>query len=150
MAIVPQDSTEPRRPLAAAGEGDILNGQDLSAAIAWLNGQADALNARKAGVSDEELTQIATTQSRLRGTATALNAASIEWIAGQAKIEAEHVQDALDYATGVIDKAASLKGKLDSLTAVLTFFSVFLTGSPAQIVAAGAQLRSDLDKAKSG
>jgi hypothetical protein len=122
-----------------------LTGVDLQDAVNWLNQQADALNAKKTNTSPQKITSIATMQVNLRGQATALNAAQIQWIAGQSKLEIQHINDTLAYAQGVINKIANLKKTLDSLAAVIGFFGVLVTGSPVQIVTAGVKLKQDLD-----
>lgn len=137
------------RTLNSAKTGDALTGAELHKAIYWLNAQADALNNEKtANTSIEDLKAISQQQSDLRAQATGLIALNIQWLAGQAKVEVEHINDALDYAKGVIDKVTILKQRLDSIAAVVTFLGVLLTATKiGDIIAAGNKLKGDLDSA---
>lgn len=134
--------------LPIAKVGDALTGADLGTQVQWLQDQADALNKDKIpGMSDQQLHEIASRQEELRDKADSLLAVQITWLAGQAKLEAEHIQTALDYAQNVIDKVVSLNRKLKILTAVVSFFAVVLTGEPLKIIKAGAQLKKSIDAA---
>lgn len=141
---MPQEDT--LKPLPTAADNDALSGADLASAVQFLNDQADGLNALKAAASPQEIEEIATQQVALRGRATELIAAKIQWIAGQPKLDVEHVQAAIDYTQQVIDNVATIKKRLDALTAVVGFFGQVLTGSPVKIVQAGVKLKQDLDK----
>lgn len=142
------ETVQTNAEIPTAAPGDTLTGADLQDAVNWLNQQADALNDQKPNASPQEITLIATMQVNLRGQATALNAARIQWMAGQSKLEVQHINDALTYAQGVINKIGNLKKTLDSLTVVVGFFGVLVTGSPVQIVKAGVKLKNDLDTIK--
>lgn len=141
-------TTTPSANLPVAQPGDTLTGDDLAVQIKWLQDQATALNQdKKPGMPDDQLRDIATQQEALRDQADDLLAVRIGWVAGQAKLEAQHIQDALDYAQKVIDKVAALKKKLRILAAVVSFFGVALTGNPLKTIKAGAQLKKDIDAA---
>jgi hypothetical protein len=142
-----QHNTAATQSLCTAGVGDVLTGTDLKDAIDWLNAQAGALNeAKKPGVSPDDLQAIAQQQADLRAKATGLIALNIQWLAGQAKLEVEHINDALAYAQGVIDKVKTLKQRLDAIAAVVNFFGSLLTAKKiGDVIAAGTKLKDDLD-----
>jgi len=149
MTLAQQNAAAAGQPLCTAGFGEVLTGADLRVAIDWLNAQAGALNqAKKPSLGVDDLLAIAQQQADLRAKATGLIALNIQWLAGQAKVEVEHINDALAYAQGVIDKVKTLKQHLDAIAAVVNFFGSLLTAKKiGEVIAAGKKLKGDLDGA---
>ena len=117
MATTTTALTEaPPEPLELAKPGDQLSRDDLAGAFRFLMDQAKALDADVENAPDVNSQQkIGRMQNELIERAAALNAQSIDLLAGQAKIAAEHIDSAVAAAKAVIDKIADIKGKLAKL-----------------------------------
>lgn len=132
-------------PMDVAQPGDRLSIDDLAAGFDFLMAQARALNAEVQNAPDVATQQrIARVQNDLFERAARLNAGSIDLLAGQARITAEHIGSAVAAAQAVIDRIAAIEAKLAKLGAVLDFFGTVLTGDGAAIVAAAGTLKQSL------
>jgi hypothetical protein len=125
----------PPPPLDVAAPGDQLTVDDLDVAFRFLMAQAEALDADVASAPDVQTQQqIGRVQNDLIKQAAALNAKSIDLLAGEARITAAHVESAVAAAKAVIDEVADLKTKLAKLGAAVVFVGALLTGNGRTIV----------------
>jgi hypothetical protein len=137
----------PPAPLKLAKPGDQLTPDDLAGAFRFLMDQAKALDDDVKNAPDVDTQQsIGRVQNELIKRAAALNAKSIDLLAGQARIAAEHINSAVTAAKSVIEKVADIKGKLAKLGAVLDFFGAVLTGNGRAILEGAHTLRDALGK----
>jgi len=131
-------------PLAVAG--DTLSGADLQAAIDRLLATAADLDtdlATAASVDDAQA--IGRVQERLRSQAGDLAVAQIDLLAGQVKITAGQISDAVDYCNGIIGTIADWRRRIGKIGALCDFLGVVLTGRGSDILKAAVKLKSAID-----
>jgi hypothetical protein len=133
-------------PIAVAG--DTLQGADLQASIDDLLAMSADLGRRIADAPDVAAVQaIGRAQVDLRDQASALAAAQVRWLAGEARVSAGQIDAAAGYARGVVAEIADWKKAVTLAGQVVGFFSVVLTGDGAAIVQAAVALKGALDAA---
>jgi hypothetical protein len=132
--------------LDLARPGDQLTADDLASAFRFLMDQAEALDADVASAPDVQTQQqIGRLQNDLIEQAAALNAQSIDLLAGEARITAEHIASAVAASRAVIDDVAEIQRKLTVLGAVLVFFGAVATGRGGTVVKSARALKDALD-----
>lgn len=126
--------------------GDALTPEDLQAAHDWLMAQADALSPLYAAAPDLESAQaIGRQRSALRTMATKINARQIDLLVDEARVSAEHIRSAIDYAAAVVASIKDTRLRIRRLGQVLDFFAAVLSGSGSKIVKAAQTLKKQLD-----
>lgn len=135
-------------PIPPAQPGDEIAGADLQPTI-------DALKDRAAKITTDMplIDNVPDAQAALRlqqdllSQAGALVNRKIALLAGEARISAEHVNGAVEFANKTIDRIATWKARLQLAAKVLGFVATVATGDGKAIFAAAKQLKSDLDNA---
>jgi hypothetical protein len=131
--------------LDTAADGDQILGSDLQESIDLLRGLASGLDdAMTADLTVLQMQSLGKLQTQLRELAGSLVTKQIDLLAGEAKVAAGHIDAAVRFANGVIEKTVDLKGKLDKVAALLEFFSAVTTGNGNTIVQAATTLKSKL------
>lgn len=131
--------------LEVAQPGDRLSGDDIQRSIDSLRRMADDMEALKtANASIDDLQAIGQTQARLLSLAGQLVNMQVDLLAGKARITGEHIDAAVTFANGVIEKVADIQKRIRQVSAVLAFFATVLTGNGEAILGAAFTLKSAL------
>lgn len=134
--------------LAPAQPGDEIDGADLQPTIDALKDRAAKIAADMPLIDNVPDAQAALRlQQDLLSQAGALVNRKIALLAGEAKVSAEQVNGAVEFANQTIDRIATWKERLQLAAKVLGFVAAVATGDGKAIFAAAKQLKSDLDKA---
>lgn len=134
--------------LSIAKNGDQLLGDDLQTSIDTLRSMASALDPLIQSETDVAAArELGRRQQGLRSTAMALVSAQINLLAGQAKVTAEHINAAVDYAERVVRTTKDLKARLAKIGFLLDFLAVVSSGNGVKIVEAAITLKANLDAA---
>lgn len=129
-----------------ATQGDQIPGSDLQQSIQLLRQLASDLDATKTDdLSVSDLQAIGQLQSSLNQIAGNLVVVQIDLLVGQAKITADHINAAVQYANNVIQNTQDLKDKLAKVAALIAFFGVVVTGNGKAILDQANTLKKALD-----
>lgn len=127
---------------------DRLDSADLQPSIDRLLAMAAALNPLLETETEVEAArEIGRTQAQLRALAGTLVDRQIDLIANEARITADHINGATEFAQGVIARIEGWKKQAQKLARVVQFFSAVLTGDVKVIVKEAVALRKELDAA---
>jgi hypothetical protein len=131
--------------METAVNGDELKPGELIPTADDLRAMANDMEALKTDtMAIEDVQRVGRAQANLRNLAGQLVVAQIDLIAGEAKVTADHIQSAVEFANGVMRKVADFKKRLAQVTAVLAFVAVVLTGNGDAIVTAAFALKEQL------
>lgn len=95
-------------------------------------------------LSVPEMQSVGRAQVSLRAVAGSLVNRQITLLAGEARITAEHINSAVMFANGSIDRVAALKEKLAKVAALVEFLGAATTGNGKAIVQAAVTLKGKL------
>ena len=129
-------------PLDIATGNEVIDGASLQVSIDALLAMARGLYADIAAAPDVESVQaLGRAQVDLTNQAMALVTAQIRLMAGEVRINAEHINAAAVAAQAAVAEIADWKKKVATIGKIVDFAAVLLTGSGTKILAAAVQLK---------